>query len=165
MDIIRVALGIVIQDGRCLVAQRLELGPFEGLWEFPGGKIEPKESSRRALARELEEEVGIVDRDFEEANDRTAYWRNTFASGGSLLAGYRVKRSNIIYLRTGASFGTFEKEGQKEETMSKIALQYGLGGETVVTKRFSFRVEYSRDRYADMTPSDEHFTFAVNFYI
>lgn len=60
MDIIRVALGIVIQDGRCLVAQRLELGPFEGLWEFPGGKIEPKESSRRALARELEEEVGIV---------------------------------------------------------------------------------------------------------
>ncbi len=109
--------------------------------------------------------VSIMDRDFEEANDRTAYWRNTFASGGSLLAGYRVKRSNIIYLRTGASFGTFEKEGQKEETMSKIALQYGLGGETVVTKRFSFRVEYSRDRYADMTPSDEHFTFAVNFYI
>ena len=31
MDIIRVALGIVMQDGRCLVAQRLEKGPFERL--------------------------------------------------------------------------------------------------------------------------------------
>lgn len=109
--------------------------------------------------------VSITDRDFEPVNERTTSWRNTFSSGGSVLAGYRVKRSNIVYLRTGASVGTFEKEGQKDETMSKIALQYGAGGETVVTKRFSFRVEYSRDRYADMTPSDEHFTFAVNFYI
>ena len=109
--------------------------------------------------------ANITDRDFEEANDRDMIWRNTFASGGSVLAGYRIKRSNILYLRTGASVATFEKEGNKEETMSKIGLQYGLGGETVVTKRFAFRLEYSRDRYADMSPADEHFTFAVNFYI
>ena len=57
--IIRVALGIVVGEAGCLVAQRLDPGPFEGLWEFPGGKIEPGESSRQALKRELQEEIGI----------------------------------------------------------------------------------------------------------
>lgn len=59
-DLIRVALGVIVKDQRCLIAQRLQPGPFLGLWEFPGGKIEPKESSRQALLRELREEVGIV---------------------------------------------------------------------------------------------------------
>jgi 8-oxo-dGTP diphosphatase len=45
---------------RVLVQQRPEGTSMAGLWEFPGGKIEPGESPESALARELEEELGIV---------------------------------------------------------------------------------------------------------
>jgi len=46
-------------DGRVLLAQRLPGTPYAGYWEFPGGKVEPGESARDALARELAEELGI----------------------------------------------------------------------------------------------------------
>jgi len=47
------------EDGRVLLAQRPVGKPWEGYWEFPGGKIERGENARRALARELHEELGI----------------------------------------------------------------------------------------------------------
>jgi 8-oxo-dGTP diphosphatase len=47
------------RDGRVLLAQRLPGKPYPGYWEFPGGKLEPGESPRHALARELHEELGI----------------------------------------------------------------------------------------------------------
>lgn len=46
-------------DGRLLVQQRPPGTAMAGLWEFPGGKIEPGETPEAALARELEEELGI----------------------------------------------------------------------------------------------------------
>ncbi|MGE0355596.1 MAG: Nudix family hydrolase [Burkholderiales bacterium] len=46
-------------DGRFLLACRPEGKPYPGYWEFPGGKIEPGEAPRAALARELKEELGI----------------------------------------------------------------------------------------------------------
>jgi 8-oxo-dGTP diphosphatase len=46
-------------DGTFLLAQRPEGKPYPGYWEFPGGKIEPGEDARAALARELREELGI----------------------------------------------------------------------------------------------------------
>jgi 8-oxo-dGTP diphosphatase len=46
-------------DGTFLLAQRPEGKPYPGYWEFPGGKIEPGEDARGALARELREELGI----------------------------------------------------------------------------------------------------------
>ena len=46
-------------DGRVLLAQRPAGKPWEGYWEFPGGKIEPGEAVEQALARELHEELGI----------------------------------------------------------------------------------------------------------
>jgi len=55
-----VAAGILCDaDGRVLIAERRGGGPFDGLWEFPGGKIRPDETSRQALSRELAEELGI----------------------------------------------------------------------------------------------------------
>jgi len=58
--IIDVAVGIVWRpDGRVLLAERPSGKPWSGYWEFPGGKIEPGESVRHALARELHEELGI----------------------------------------------------------------------------------------------------------
>jgi 8-oxo-dGTP diphosphatase len=46
-------------EGRILVSQRPPGRHLAGLWEFPGGKVEPGESPVEALARELEEELGI----------------------------------------------------------------------------------------------------------
>ena len=58
--IIDVAVAVVQRaDGRVLLAQRPRGKPWEGYWEFPGGKIENGEHATRALARELHEEIGI----------------------------------------------------------------------------------------------------------
>jgi len=55
-----VAAGILCDSkGRVLIAQRLGGGPFQGMWEFPGGKIGEDESPTEALSRELAEELGI----------------------------------------------------------------------------------------------------------
>ena len=54
-----VAAALVDADGRVLVQQRPPGKPMAGLWEFPGGKIDPGETPEAALARELDEELGI----------------------------------------------------------------------------------------------------------
>lgn len=55
-----VAAGIIIRpDGHILLGQRPTDKAWPGWWELPGGKIEPGESVMQALARELEEELGI----------------------------------------------------------------------------------------------------------
>lgn len=53
------AVALIDIDGRVLLAQRPEGKPMAGLWEFPGGKVEPGESPEDALIRELDEELGI----------------------------------------------------------------------------------------------------------
>jgi len=54
-----VAVALVDSDGRVLIAQRPEGKQLAGLWEFPGGKLEPGERPEEALIRELREELGI----------------------------------------------------------------------------------------------------------
>lgn len=46
-------------DDRIFIAKRLDGTPYEGYWEYPGGKIEPGETALQALRRELQEECGI----------------------------------------------------------------------------------------------------------
>lgn len=53
------AVALIDPDGRVLLAQRPEGKPMAGLWEFPGGKVEPCETPEAALIRELDEELGI----------------------------------------------------------------------------------------------------------
>ena len=53
------AVALIDIEGRVLLAQRPEGKSMAGLWEFPGGKIEPGETPEAALIRELEEELGI----------------------------------------------------------------------------------------------------------
>ena len=61
MNFFRVAAGILRDPaGRILIAERVGGGPFQGMWEFPGSKIGVGEDAADALARELEEELGIV---------------------------------------------------------------------------------------------------------
>ena len=60
-DIVRVAAAVLLRaDGAVLLAQRPAGKPYAGYWEFPGGKLEPGESPRDALDRELREELGIT---------------------------------------------------------------------------------------------------------
>ncbi len=54
-----VAVALVDPDGRVLLTQRPEGKQLAGLWEFPGGKVEPDERPETALIRELKEELGI----------------------------------------------------------------------------------------------------------
>jgi 8-oxo-dGTP diphosphatase len=54
------ACALVDADGRVLIAQRPEGKSMAGLWEFPGGKVDPGERPEDALIRELKEELGIV---------------------------------------------------------------------------------------------------------
>lgn len=55
-----VACALIDGDGRVLIAQRPEGKALAGLWEFPGGKLEPGESPEVSLIRELSEELGIT---------------------------------------------------------------------------------------------------------
>ncbi|MDR6951991.1 8-oxo-dGTP diphosphatase [Ancylobacter sp. 3268] len=54
------ACALVDADGRVLLAQRPEGKQLAGLWEFPGGKVEPGERPEECLIRELAEELGIT---------------------------------------------------------------------------------------------------------
>ena len=56
---IPVVAGLLRKEKKILVGQRPENHSLAGLWEFPGGKIEIGESPEEALARELNEELGI----------------------------------------------------------------------------------------------------------
>lgn len=54
-----VACALVDADRRVLIAQRPEDKNMGGLWEFPGGKVEPNESPEEAIIRELREELAV----------------------------------------------------------------------------------------------------------
>ena len=54
-----VAVGVILNNGRVLACQRKRSVRYPLKWEFPGGKIEPGETARDALVRELREELAI----------------------------------------------------------------------------------------------------------
>ncbi|MBI3318592.1 MAG: 8-oxo-dGTP diphosphatase MutT [Candidatus Omnitrophica bacterium] len=54
-----VAVAVIEREGRFLIAQRLPNDSFGGWWEFPGGKLQPRETLEQALVREIEEELGV----------------------------------------------------------------------------------------------------------
>jgi len=58
--ILVVACALVDADKRVLIAQRPQDKAMAGLWEFPGGKVEPGERPETTLIRELHEEIGIT---------------------------------------------------------------------------------------------------------
>jgi 8-oxo-dGTP diphosphatase len=58
MKHIEVVAAVIKKDGEIFTTQR-GYGEFEGLWEFPGGKIESGESCEVALVREIQEELGV----------------------------------------------------------------------------------------------------------
>ncbi len=83
--------GLVFRDGRLLITQRRAGDHLGGLWEFPGGKLEPGESAAEGLRRELREELGIdaqvgerlglVEHRYPERNVRLEFFRCTLLRG------------------------------------------------------------------------------------
>lgn len=60
MEHFDVAVGVILKDDHTVLIAERPPGKFmPGVWEFPGGKLEPSESPQHALKRELEEELGI----------------------------------------------------------------------------------------------------------
>ena len=70
-NIIQVAAGLVFHEGTLLITQRRLHDHLGGLWEFPGGKLEPGESFSECLVRELREELAIEVRMLQEIEDIT----------------------------------------------------------------------------------------------
>lgn len=68
-----VAAALIDADGRVLITEHSKADDFQGMWEFPGGKLEPGELPEWALMRELREELGIETRP-------TCYYPIGFAS-------------------------------------------------------------------------------------
>jgi 8-oxo-dGTP diphosphatase len=61
LRLVLVAACVLIDpDGRVLIAQRPEGKSMAGLWEFPGGKIEPGERPEQTVIREMQEELGVA---------------------------------------------------------------------------------------------------------
>src|SRR5262245_25487569 len=58
-NVTQVAAGLVFRRGKLLITQRRLNDHLGGLWEFPGGKLEPGETFEHCLVRELREELGI----------------------------------------------------------------------------------------------------------
>jgi A/G-specific adenine glycosylase len=56
----RIAVGVIFKKDRVLITRRKPEGLLGGLWEFPGGKIRPRESAETACLREIREEVNLA---------------------------------------------------------------------------------------------------------
>ena len=84
-----VAAGCLFESGRVLLTQRKAGAHLAGMWEFPGGKVEPGEDPRAALARELREEID-VDADVGDVLDVT-FHRYDDAGKAVLLLFYEVR--------------------------------------------------------------------------
>ncbi|MEK7544793.1 MAG: A/G-specific adenine glycosylase [Patescibacteria group bacterium] len=72
----RVSVALIYRDGKILIARRKKGTRFAGFYEFPGGKLEPKENERSSLKREILEELGV------EISVRPAFSRTRFVFEG-----------------------------------------------------------------------------------
>ena len=75
-----VAAGLLVRSGEVLICQRRPDQPMALQWEFPGGKIEAGESPEQALARELNEELGIK----ASIGQRVTHIRHNYRHGGAV---------------------------------------------------------------------------------
>jgi 8-oxo-dGTP diphosphatase len=84
---IRVVGAMIEQDGKYLITQRSPTATLPLLWEFPGGRVEAGETDQAALARELQEEMGIV----VQVADRCIHVEHSYASYDIDFCVYRCR--------------------------------------------------------------------------
>lgn len=125
-----IAIAVVEQDGRFLIGQRPPGVALAGLWEFPGGKIEPGESAEAAAARECLEETGLVveplfrypEREHEYAHDRVQL---VFIACRPASGGLDPPRETFRWVER-------EKLGEYEFPAGNASILSVLAGETQV---------------------------------
>ena len=101
MKVVNVVAAIIVRDGAVFATQR-GYGDFKGGWEFPGGKVEPGESEREAVARELKEELemdvtvgelfDVVEYDYPEFHLSMKCYLCTAGQGGYVLKEHQDAR-------------------------------------------------------------------------
>ena len=128
---IPVSAGILKKDNMILVGQRPENHTLAGLWEFPGGKIELGESPEQALARELEEELGVV----AEIGDLKIACTHSYSDVGIIILFYEVlfwkgepKTKHHINLKwvTPAELPTMKIPDANRKNLSRIYSAFEL---------------------------------------
>jgi len=107
MTAIDVAAGLVFRAGLLLITQRPPGSHLAGLWEFPGGKLQPGESWETALRRELREELGFkaavgllyeeITHEYPEKSVRLRFFRCGVESGEPRP----IECSNLAWIRRG----------------------------------------------------------------
>lgn len=80
----QVVAALIVRDDKILICQRTKHQPMPLQWEFPGGKIEPREESVAALIRELEEELGIQ----AEIGREVARIQHSYRNGNAIELGF-----------------------------------------------------------------------------
>lgn len=124
-DARRVAAGLIYRDGKILISRRRTRTRFAGLYEFPGGKLEPHEDERRALKREIQEELGV------EVSVRPAFFRTQHTYKGChfvlsfhrcqiLLGDPKPLEGQEIFWINPREIGSYKFPPANEEVLKKI---------------------------------------------
>jgi 8-oxo-dGTP diphosphatase len=128
---IPVSAGLLIKDGMILVGQRPENHTLAGLWEFPGGKIELGESPEQALARELNEELGII----AEVGELKIACTHSYSDVGIIILFYEIlfwkgepKTKHHLNLKwvTPSELPTMKIPDANRKNMDRIYKAFGL---------------------------------------
>ncbi len=125
-EVIRVVAAVIEHDGRYLITQRNANAVLPGLWEFPGGRVEPDESETAALLREVAGRIGVEvivgAKIGEHQHDYTTYQVHLTMYACKLPAEARPYPKNVADLRwvTSREFLDYDFPPADEKTMSKL---------------------------------------------
>ncbi len=125
-EVIRVVAAVIEENGRYLITQRNQNAVLPGLWEFPGGRIEPGESESHALQREVKGRIGVEvvvgAKLGEHQHDYTTYQVHLTMYSCKLPAEARPYPATVADLRwvTSREFLDYDFPPADEKTMSKL---------------------------------------------
>ena len=125
-EVIRVVAAVIDHDGRYLITQRQSNAVLPGLWEFPGGRVEPDEDEAAALLREVLGRIGVEvvvgTKLGEHLHDYTGYQVHLTMYSCKLPAEARPYPATVADLRwvTSREFLDYDFPPADEKTMSKL---------------------------------------------
>jgi len=125
-EVIRVVAAVIDHDGRYLITQRQSNAVLPGLWEFPGGRVEPEENETAALLREVRGRIGVEvvvgTKLGEHLHDYTGYQVHLTMYACKLPDEARPYPATVADLRwvTSREFLDYDFPPADEKTMSKL---------------------------------------------